>query len=113
MEIIEGRTEDFLITLDGRMIPPSLFFPFPFERDDGVKQFRIIQDRKDRLKFQLVTKEGFGDEAIKRATERIKNLFGNDVSVEFNLVDVIDRGETGKMRKVISRLTSSEVDPHQ
>jgi phenylacetate-CoA ligase len=113
MEIIEGRTEDFLITLDGRMIPPSLFFPFPFDRDDGVKQFRIIQDRKDRLKFQLVTKEGFGDEAIKRATERIKNLFGNDVSVEFNLVDVIDRGETGKMRKVISRLTSSEADPHQ
>jgi phenylacetate-CoA ligase len=110
MKIIEGRTEDFLITLDGRMIPPSLFFPFPFGKDDGVKQFRIIQDRKDSLKFQLVTKEGFSDEAIERATRRIKNLFGNDIYVEFHVVDVIERGKTGKMRKIISRLTSSEVD---
>ena len=104
MKIIEGRTEDFLITPDGKRIPPSLFFPYPFERNDEIKQFRVVQETRNRLVFQVVPKRDLSRETIERANSRIKKIFGEDVQVEFRVMEKIERSEGGKMRKVISRV---------
>ena len=78
-------------------------FPYPFGRNDGVKQLIVVQDRKDHLRLDLVVKNRFDEHSLMKATERIKKLFGNEVDAEFKILDRIDRSQTGKIRNFILR----------
>jgi len=103
MEVVEGRADDFLTALDGRIIPPTVFFPYPFKDFRGIKQFKIIQEKRDKLKFQLVTEHGFWQiEALESARSAIKQLFGEAMHVEFEFKNEIPREASGKLRKIIS-----------
>jgi phenylacetate-CoA ligase len=101
---IEGRESDLLMAIDGHFVSPWHFFPFPFEDFTGIRQFRIIQDRKDRILLQVVAEEGTVDEyRLNEARTRMKKLFGKAMRVDFEFVDDLKKGPTGKMR-AISRL---------
>jgi len=104
MRLVEGRADDFLVAIDGRLIPPTVFFPYPFENMDKIKQFRVVQKRRDKLRIELVPKGEFLNENgfFKKAEKRIKQLFGENMQVEFKVVDVIPLDKSGKLRKVIS-----------
>jgi|SRR5271157_381393 len=102
MQIIGGRKDDFLIATDGRMIPPTVFFPYPFENFQRIEQFRVIQESRDRLKIQLVVKEGFDIQLLERARKEIQRVFGEDMRVEFEFLKEIARDPNGKLRKIIS-----------
>lgn len=104
MQVVEGRLDDFLLATDGRRIPPTVFFPYPFENMDEIKQFRVVQERRDKLQIELVPKGEFLNEGsfFEKAEKRIKQLFGEDMQVEFKVVDAIPLDKTGKLRKVIS-----------
>jgi len=110
MKLIEGRTDDFLVALDGRIISPTVFFPYPFEGFEGLKQFRVIQGERDRLIFQLVLEEGFPDideKILERARKKIQRLFGEGMRVEFRCLKEIGREPSGKLRKVISNIPTA------
>ena len=101
---IEGRENDFLMALDGRLISPWQFYPYPFDDYVGLKQFKVIQDRKDRLIFQLIIEDSLFDVSrLDRARVTIQKLFGGEMQVDFEIVDEFQRDKSGKMR-VISRL---------
>jgi len=106
MKIMEGRADDFLIALDGRIIPPTVFFPYPFENYEGIKQFRVIQERRDKLTIQLAVKESFLNDAqvFEKAKKKILELFGEGMQVYFEILEQINRDPTGKLRKVISHV---------
>ena len=105
MEVLEGRRNDFLTTLDGRRISPTVFFPYPFEDYKGIKQFRIIQERRNNLVIQLVARKDLANsEALRKAEKEIEKLFGEGMQCEFQFVDRIDMNSAGKFRKIISRL---------
>jgi phenylacetate-CoA ligase len=109
MKSIEGRADDFLSATDGRSISPTIFFPYPFESYAGIKQFRIIQDKRDELIIQLVLDENFTENALiwDKATKEIKRVFGDGMNVQFLIVDEIPREPSGKCRKVVSRFKNS------
>lgn len=106
MKVVEGRTGDHLITLDGKIIPPTFFFPYPFEKVQQIKQFRIIQEKRDLLIIQLVTEEGSssGSLNLDKVRRNVKSVFGEDMQVEFEIVDKIERDPSGKLRKIISKV---------
>jgi len=106
MKVVEGRIDDFLTDLDGRLISPTVFFPYPFEDMERIKQFRVIQERSDKLKIQLVVKENFRneDQVFEKARRKIQNLFGKGMLVEFQLLEKIDLDSTGKLRKIVSNV---------
>jgi phenylacetate-CoA ligase len=104
LKSIEGRESDMLMALDGRLISPWQFFPFPFDNYDGITQFRIIQDRKNRILFQMIIEEGvFAISRLDNARLRIKKLFGEEMQADFEITDQLKKDQTGKMR-AISRL---------
>jgi len=109
MRVVEGRKNDFLISLDGRVISPLVFFPYPFESVEAVKKLRVIQERRDKLTFQLVVRESFLNtpKVFEKAREEIQNLFGKGMHVEFQILDDIPKDPSGKLRAVISKLHSS------
>jgi len=101
---IEGRENDFLMALDGRMISPWQFYPYPFDDFTGIEQFKIVQDRKDRLIFQLIIEDDLFDASrLDKARLTIQKLFGEEMRVDFEICERLERDKTGKMR-VISRL---------
>jgi phenylacetate-CoA ligase len=101
---VEGRLNDFLIATDGRRIPPSRFYPFPFDDYIGIRQFKVTQIRSDRLVVQLaVEKDLFDFSRLEKARLKIQELFGVDMQVRFDIVEKIEMDKAGKMRP-ISRL---------
>lgn len=110
MKIVEGRTDDFLISMDGRMISPTVFFPYPFKDFKGIKQFKVIQERRDKLTIQMVTEEGFlhADRALEEAKDNVKRLFGEKMQVEFQVLEKINRDQSGKLRKIVTDIPIQE-----
>jgi len=106
MKIVEGRKDDFLVTANGRFISPTVFFPYPFEHFEGIKQFKVIQETRDRLTIQLAVKENFVNdtEALRKARRKVQKIFGQGVHVEFQFVDDVNRDPSGKLRKIVSRI---------
>ena len=71
---------------------------------NAIKQFRVVQKRKDKLRIELVPNEMLSNDRLffERAEHRIKQFFGEDMNVEFMILEEIPRYKTGKHRKVIS-----------
>lgn len=110
MEVLEGRADDFLVTLDGKLVSPLIFHPYPFENSEWIKQFRIVQEKRDKLIVQLVIKEDAGDVAkiITDAGVRLIELFGTGMQVEFRTVKSIERDASGKLRKIVSHVSIND-----
>lgn len=104
MRIVGGRKDDFLQTTEGRRLPTTIFFPYPFQNGDGIKQFRIIQERRNMLRIQLVLGEKLAPAVFLNARKEIQRIFGKDMEVEFETLDQLERDVSGKLRKVISRI---------
>jgi phenylacetate-CoA ligase len=101
LKSIEGRLNDFLIAMDGRRIPPSRFYPFPFDDYVGIKQFKVAQVRSDRLVIQLVVEKNLFDfSRLSKAQLRIQELFGVDMQVDFEIREKIEIDKAGKMRPI-------------
>jgi len=109
LRLIEGRADDFLVATDGRLISPTVFFPYPFDNMDGIKQFRMVQERKDKLRIELVPNEMLSNDSLffERAEHRIKQFFGENMNVEFQIVREIKRDPSGKLRKVILNIPTA------
>jgi phenylacetate-CoA ligase len=105
MKVVEGRADDFLITTDGRLISPLVFFPYPFKEGE-TRQFRVIQEKRDKLIIQLVLQEGVRGEReiFEHARKEISRLFGTATRVEFQTLDKIEKDPSGKLRKIISHV---------
>ncbi|MBS7630259.1 phenylacetate--CoA ligase family protein [Candidatus Bathyarchaeota archaeon] len=106
IRLVEGRTGDFLVTPDNRIISPTIFFPYPFNDVEGIKQFRIIQEKKDKLIIQLVADEDFkrNELALEKARKEIWKVFGENMNVEFQFLDKIKRDNERKYRKIVSKI---------
>lgn len=106
MNVSKGRKDDFLTALDGRIVSPLFVAPsFFFGSVDAVKQFRIIQERTDKLIVQFAQpKSPLDDKTLERACTEIRKILGEGVQVEYQQVDKIERDASGKQRKVISHV---------
>ncbi|OGD46811.1 hypothetical protein A3K70_00015 [Candidatus Bathyarchaeota archaeon RBG_16_48_13] len=105
---VEGRMDDFLIAMDGRVISGQIFSPFPFENweKEGIRQFRVIQERRDKLTIQLAVNDSsyFDALVLENARRRLQQLFGEDMIVEFQILEKIDRDSSGKLRTTVSKV---------
>jgi len=107
MKALEGRVDDFLVTTDGRIVSSLILFPYPFEGVSGIKQFKVIQEKEDKLLIQLVIGDDFPKETAKvweNSAEAIRKVFGESMQVDFQVVEKIARDPSGKIRKVVSRI---------
>jgi phenylacetate-CoA ligase len=96
---IEGRTNDLLVTKDGRKV----FWINPVFYGLPVGEAQVIQETLDEIRVCVVPSEGFsaGTEATIRA--RLCDRLGL-VNVSVTKADSIPRGPNGKFRAVISKV---------
>lgn len=104
MKMLEGRKDDFLTALDGRIISPRIVGPsWPFGNLGVTKQFKMIQERRDKVTIQLVGAESMLTAGVQENVKKeIQKVLGAGIQVNFQLVDHIDRDAGGKLRRTIS-----------
>ncbi len=97
---IEGRTDDVLVTMDGRRV--GRLGPV-FKASLPVREAQIIQEALDRVRVRYVATEGFDDAAGRSIIERLQQRMGA-IQVILEPVEKVPRGPNGKFRTVVCQL---------
>jgi phenylacetate-CoA ligase len=103
MEPIDGRCSEIIKTPSGHKIP-SLFFAYIMRMEQTVALYQVRQDARDRLTVKVVPGPGFGEEALKRIEMKLLEGCRHDVRIEFEIVDDIPPGRSGKRQFVVSTI---------
>jgi len=109
MEFIEGRKDDFIVSLSGRYISPRAIIPL-IEKHKDITEFRIIQDKKDHVTIYIVAKGIIYPETEDELRQDLSEMLGKGMCIAIETVKEIPRTERGKLRAVISCMSEKEED---
>jgi len=101
MSYIDGRMTDILVTPDGRLLCNSNFYSRIFDHID-VQQYRIIQEKVDRVVVELVPGRDYSQKAEEFIVSSVKKYMGQEVEVSVKLKDEIEPGTSQKRKVVVS-----------
>jgi len=100
LKSVEGRVTDFIILTNGKELS-YLFFNYFFEQYGAyLKQFQVIQDKKDHLLMRLVITNKYTDSKEREIVQGIKNKVGKDMNITIEKVDKVEKEKSGKLRPV-------------
>jgi phenylacetate-CoA ligase len=102
---IKGRQDDFIVFADGERLPWHIF-SIILERQQALKQFRVIQEAYDRIRILAAVEEKANKSAVENAIisdlrEEVRNK-GMEYIVDF--VEQIPPDPNGKLRLLISKV---------
>lgn len=103
MKVLEGRSDSFMQTPDGRIISPIVWTVIMREIP-GIGQFKVIQERMDKIIIQIVTDDFFTDRTFIRIEQDVKKIFGEETIIELEKMNEIPRDVSGKVRCVVSKI---------
>lgn len=99
---ISGRSEDAIITPDGR---PLMYLNFHCtEFIKGIMESQFIQDSEDHLTIKIVVGQQFSKESEQVIVDDIHNRSGFNFKINFEYLDRIPRGARGKFKAVVNLL---------
>jgi phenylacetate-CoA ligase len=110
MKSLKGRTYDYILTSDGRLLAGIFFHHILVHYEiQGIKEFQIVQKTKDKIIVFIVKNEKENTEDINRFISLIKENVGEKVEVELKYVSLIKRTPTGKLMHVISNVNKLDL----
>ncbi len=101
---IQGRTNDFLLALDGKLLPCGAF-TYLMREADGIESYKITQETLTLTRLQLVRPHGLPAQLRARLIQGFKQRLGDAVEIDIELVDSIPAQGNGKYRYVVSHVT--------
>lgn len=109
MESIQGRANDFIVLPDGKIIA-SCFLVIIMQAFHDVAQYRVIQEDKNGITVQVVKGKDFNVQTPHRIEEEIKEVTNNCLKVNIEILEELQRGESGKIRTVVSKVIPNLLD---
>ena len=95
----DGRSDDILITEDGRYIPAVNFYTMMYKLNN-IDMFQIIQRKRNKIDVNIKVKEKFNQE--KKLKKELENRLGS-IKLNINYVDSIKRDKnTQKIRCIVN-----------
>ncbi|MEP6993949.1 MAG: AMP-binding protein [Acidobacteriota bacterium] len=107
LRLIEGRSDDVLVTPEGRLI--GRLDPV-FKADLPIREAQIVQEALNRVRVKIVPAGGFDSDALASVQHRLQQRLGSSIEVVVETVAEIPRGPGGKFRAVISLLPKPSAD---
>ena len=104
IEKIQGRIADFLITPEGELISGISLTDHFAGQIPGVAQMQVVQEKIDRLTLNIVRNDNFGDESKQKVSYLVREFFGEKMYFQYNFVDQISQGPSGKYRFTICKV---------
>ncbi len=99
IDSIDGRTEDYLVTPDGRRV---MGLNQAFEWTEGVRELQLVQTGADRVEVRIVADHGYSNADNEILERELRKRVGQEMEIIFRVVDFIPRTASGKYRAVIS-----------
>ena len=103
MSNIEGRTTDFIITPNGKIMH-ALSLIYILRDLEGIEAFKITQKKKDYLIIKIVKNQKFTAETQSKIKDEIIKTMESPVHIEIQFVNEIEPEKSGKYRYVISEV---------
>lgn len=103
---VSGRKLDIIRTLSGASLPGE-FFPHMLKDVPGVSRFQVWQFTLDAILIKVVATTGFGESQKTFIRDEIVRQVGENLRVDFEVVDDIPLTQTGKHRVTISKLVET------
>ena len=104
LERIDGRSNDVILSRDGRIINDQSLV-YLLRNVDGIEQFRICQKSVESLHVEIVANESYMKlQAEERLRQGWSNLLRGPLTVTFEYVEQIAPERSGKFRHVVSEL---------
>ena len=103
MNVLKGRTTDFIIAPDGRWVH-GLALIYVVRDIPGVQQYQIIQEDVDAITVRLVTTDAFPEDGREQIRNGLSHRLGSDVRIDVEPTDTIEQAPSGKHRYVVSKV---------
>jgi len=105
---LEGRSDDFLVSADGRLLSPAVI-TYRMKMVPGLRQFRIVQESKTEVKAQLVLDENAQGGRSEIIRGILNSLMGDEIDVQVEVVSIIPQDPTGKIRALVSKVNKNNL----
>lgn len=105
IEKIVGRTDDILITKDGRQI--GRLDPV-FKGLKTIKEAQIIQEDYEKIILKIIPGVGYKNSDAQNIIWELKKRLGEKTEINVKEVSEIPRSANGKFRAVISEVTKNQ-----
>jgi len=107
---IEGRVADFLYTTEGAKINLGNIANIFKNMPNIIVKSQLIQDSLNHMRIKLVLENEFKDKDRQRLIDEIKHKFGNDIKIDFEIVDEIKREKSGKYKLVKNKVEQEDIN---
>lgn len=101
---IEGRSIDFLYSTKGAKINLGNVSNVLKYMPNAIIKAQFIQDALSHMLVKVVVDGEFTDEYERILTDEIKHKFGNNMKVDFEVVDDIPREKSGKYKLIVNNV---------
>jgi len=96
-EGVEGRTQEYLITSKGLLIPGNVLLPYEIIGIfDNVLQYQFFQEQVGECIFRIVTKQEYTIDDENRIMNELKAELTEDMKILIEYVNEIPRTKSGK-----------------
>jgi len=105
LEKVEGRSQEFIVTKDGRAITlTALIFAQHFSAFSKIKLMQIVQDKKGEIKVRIVRAPEYSAVDEDEIRNVMLNSVSGDLDIGFEYTDEIARTRSGKHRFMVQQL---------
>jgi phenylacetate-CoA ligase len=105
MQLIQGRVDDHLVLPSGRRLSPRMVNP-AIENLPGILEHVLVQEAVDHVVVNLNVAQSHRETTPTLVAQALRDLFGEPVRVEVRLSNDLERGRTGKLRCIVSRVAA-------
>ena len=99
IERIEGRMDDVIITPEGNLV--GRLDPI-FKSVASLYETRIVQDRADHLRVEVVASAEFTEKMERELIEQLRARVGPSMQIDVVRVESIERTGSGKLRTTVN-----------
>lgn len=103
MKLVEGRVDDYVILPSGRRLSPRLVNP-AIEFLPGIREHVLVQETVDDITVYVNIAPEHKEVTSTRIISELENLFQEPVSIQIVHTQEFERGRTGKLRCVVSKV---------
>lgn len=100
---LSGREEDYIVTPEGRRIQG---FNQVLEWAEGTREIQIIQEDRKSINVNIVPNESYNElRDLRLLDSEFRKRLGHEVTINYHLVESIEKTKMGKYKAVISLLS--------
>lgn len=112
VDSLEGRTNDVIITSDGRNIPAS-GMTLAFNKCENIIQYQLVQNDVDELVINIQKTKKYSQEDHDFMLSQVRSRIGAEMRVVVNFVDDIPRTAAGKYKFMISNILQNTASQYR